>query len=61
LAKDGTLINGTTIGGGKDDNGYDVIATDDGKFLSAGSTSSSNGIVSGNNGLSDMWVVKFGF
>jgi hypothetical protein len=61
LAKDGTFINGTTIGGGKDDNGYDVIATDDGKFLSAGSTSSSNGIVSGNNGLSDMWVVKFGF
>jgi hypothetical protein len=61
LAKDGTQLNGSTIGGGKNDNSYRVIATDDAKYLSVGSTSSTNGIVSGNHGMSDMWLVKFSF
>ena len=61
LGKDGTQLNGTTIGGGKNDNSYHTIATDDGKYLSVGSTASTNGIVSGNHGLSDMWLVKFSF
>ena len=61
LGKDGTQLNGTTIGGGKNDNSYHIIATEDGKYLSVGSTSSTNGIVSGNHGMSDMWLVKFSF
>jgi hypothetical protein len=61
LTKDGTQLNGTTIGGGKNDNSYHTIATDDGKYISVGSTSSTNGIVSGNHGMSDMWLVKFSF
>jgi hypothetical protein len=61
LGKDGTQLGGTTIGGGKNDNSYHTIATEDGKYLSVGSTSSTNGIVSGNHGLSDMWLVKFSF
>lgn len=61
LGKDGTHLKGTTIGGGKNDIGQHLIATDDGMFLSVGSTNSTNGIVTGNHGLSDMWMVKFKF
>jgi hypothetical protein len=61
LGKDGTFLNGTTLGGAKDDKAENVITTDDGMFLSVGSSNSSNGIVSGNHGLSDVWVVKFQF
>ena len=38
-----------------------VITTPDGNYIAVGNTNSNNGNVSGNNGGSDIWVVKFKF
>jgi hypothetical protein len=48
------------LGGNKSDAGYNVIPTNDG-YVVVGNTYSNNADVLGNNGGSDMWVVKFKF
>lgn len=46
---------GGTNGG---DHAYSVIQTADGGYIAAGSCSSNNGIVTGNHGSGDFWIVK---
>ena len=46
------------LGGSGDDKGYSIQQTADGGYIVAGSTTSNDGNVSGNNGLTDAWVVK---
>ena len=57
----GTQISSNLLGGNKSDGGKMVITTTDGAYIAVGNTNSNNGNVSGNNGGSDMWVVKFKF
>ncbi len=47
-----------TLGGSANDNGNDIIKTLDGGSLVVGSSSSSNGDVTGAHGLADVWVMK---
>ncbi len=62
----GNKVSANVLGGTGDDVGralippYDGINFD-GTYIAAGYTTSNNGDVSGNHGLSDMWVVKFKF
>ena|SRR5436190_2957611 len=58
---DGNQISSNLLGGNKTDGGKMVITTSDGGFIAVGNTNSNNGNVTGNNGGSDMWVVKFKF
>jgi hypothetical protein len=46
------------LGGSYYDYAYSITQTQDGGFLVAGSTSSTDGDVSGNHGQVDVWVVK---
>ena len=55
-----TLGSPYVLGGKNSEAGYGVIPTAGG-YIAVGSTSSNNGDVLGNNGGSDMWVVKFKF
>lgn len=48
-----------SIGGASDDQGFDIQPTPDGGFISAGSSSSSNGDLSQNRGREDGWIIKF--
>ena len=57
----GNQISSNLLGGNKPDGGKMVITTTDGGYIAVGNTNSNNGNVSGNNGGSDMWVVKFKF
>ena len=57
----GNQISSNLLGGNKSDGGKMVITTTDGGYIAVGNTNSNNGNVSGNNGGSDMWVVKFKF
>jgi len=47
-----------TFGGSASEAGYSVTGTPDGGYLLAGATNSNNGDVEGNNGGTDVWVVK---
>ncbi len=46
------------FGGSADDTAYDIIQTSDDGFIVAGVSSSTDGDLSGNNGLSDGWIFK---
>lgn len=46
------------LGGTNNDYAQCIQTTIDGGFIVAGSTSSNNGDVSGNNGNGDVWIVK---
>ncbi|MEO1261243.1 MAG: gliding motility-associated C-terminal domain-containing protein [Bacteroidota bacterium] len=54
----GDLLWERSFGGSLSDWGFDVKQTDDGGFLLAGSTISTNGNITGNNGFYDYWLVK---
>ncbi len=58
LDADGNLIWQNALGGSADSQGRSIIATNDGGFIVAGSTSASDGDVTFNNGAFDGWVVK---
>jgi len=45
-------------GGSGDDIAYDFALTNDGGYIVVGNTNSNDGDVSGNNGASDIWIVK---
>ena len=47
-----------TFGGSSNDTFQSAILTDDGGFLLAGSSGSSDGDLTGNNGNSDFWILK---
>lgn len=54
----GDIMWENTFGGDNPERALDVITTNDGNFVIAGSTSSSSKDVSGNNGDEDIWIVK---
>lgn len=54
----GTLMWQKALGGSADDRAYAIEQTDDGGYVVVGSTLSTNGDVTGNHGLMDLWVVK---
>ncbi|MEX2350099.1 MAG: hypothetical protein WD554_04410, partial [Flavobacteriaceae bacterium] len=58
LDSNGSLIWQKSLGGTGDDRAYSIQQTADGGFIVAGESDSNNGDVSGNNGLTDFWVVK---
>jgi outer membrane protein OmpA-like peptidoglycan-associated protein len=55
----GNKLWSKTLGGPENDEGYDLVKTPDGNFLLTGTTFSSSGDVSENNGRGDVWAVKF--
>jgi hypothetical protein len=57
----GNKINSGVLGGKGSDICRAVVALPDGSYVAAGQTDSNNGDVSGNHGLSDLWLVKFSF
>lgn len=54
----GGLVWKKTLGGGQEDRAYSVCPTHDTGFLIGGSSRSSDGNVSDNNGGVDLWLVK---
>ncbi|TWO32134.1 hypothetical protein E1J38_009920 [Seonamhaeicola sediminis] len=56
--QDHTLQWQKTYGGMDDDRGSDIIQTSDGGYLILGSSTSSDGDVSKNNGFNDFWILK---
>src|SRR5581483_9869094 len=59
LKDNGELLWKKTFGGSQNDYAYDVKQTRDGGFIIVGTTSSSDGNVSGfHGGLTDAWIVK---
>ncbi len=54
----GNLIWKNNYGGSGEDYIWDILATDDGGYIFAGNTTSTDGDVSENFGASDFWVVK---
>ena len=54
----GGLVWQKTLGGGQEDRAYSVCSTHDTGFLIGGSSRSSDGDVSDNNGGVDLWLVK---
>ncbi|RMA58976.1 T9SS type A sorting domain-containing protein [Ulvibacter antarcticus] len=54
----GTLQWQKTLGGTSLDIAYDMIQQSDGGYVVIGETSSNNGDVSGNNGMSDVWLAR---
>ena len=54
----GSVIWDKSLGGTNMDNAYSVIQTQDEGFVVIGTSSSTNGHVTGNNGGVDYWVVK---
>lgn len=61
LDANGNKLNSTVLGGKGADTGEDAVVTSDGMYMGIGRTDSSNGDVTGNRGLSDIWMVKFKF
>ena len=55
----GKKVNSYSLGGSGNDRGRSLIQTPDGMYMVTGYTYSNNGDVTGNHGLSDMWMVKF--
>lgn len=58
LDASGILLWQKTLGGSNPDNGYCIRTTDDGGYILAGTTNSSDGDISGHYGHEDAWVVK---
>jgi hypothetical protein len=58
LLADGTLEWQKTLGGSLNDEAEAILQTPDGGFILAGNTESTDGDVSINDGLVDIWVVK---
>ena len=56
----GNILWQKTFGGSAGDNAYDIVATSDGGYIFSGSTSSTDGDLTGltNHGGIDVWVVK---
>ena len=54
----GNLLWQKCLGGSDDDEAPSVIQINDGGYIVAGSTSSTDGDVGGNHGLYDYWIVK---
>ncbi|MBX7142197.1 MAG: T9SS type A sorting domain-containing protein [Chitinophagales bacterium] len=54
----GNLIWQQCYGGSKDDWASSIVQTNDGGFVIAGSSSSNDGDVTGNHGLTDFWIFK---
>ncbi|MBA3647533.1 MAG: T9SS type A sorting domain-containing protein [Chitinophagales bacterium] len=55
---EGNIIWSKTYGGSSIDIAYGIVNTNDGGYTFAGSTSSVDGDVTGNNGEDDIWIVK---
>ena len=47
-----------TLGGSNDDRGNNIIQTTDGGYIATGYTESSDGNITDNQGLHDIWVIK---
>ena len=58
LKSNGDTLWSKCYGGSGDDFFYSITATSDGGYIACGSSSSSNGDVSGNHGATDAWIVK---
>ena len=58
MSESGTIVWSRTYGGSDEDQGQDILQTDDGGFLIVGYTRSSDGNVSINAGFYDQWVLK---
>jgi PKD repeat protein len=58
LDRTGTILWQKCLGGSADDQANSIQQTADGGYIIAGYTSSNNGDVTGNHGISDYWVVK---
>ncbi|MDN5202719.1 fibronectin type III domain-containing protein [Fulvivirgaceae bacterium BMA10] len=58
LDASGSLVWETNVGGSNEDIARSIQQTSDGGFVVAGSTSSFDGDVGGNNGEQDYWIVK---
>jgi hypothetical protein len=58
LAANGTILWQKTLGGSGEDGAYAITASGDGGFVVAGYTNSTDGNVTGAQGVRDMWVVK---
>ena len=54
----GNILWEKSLGGTNDEQAYSVTQTIDGGYVIAGYSNSNDGDVSGNNGLSDYWIVK---
>jgi hypothetical protein len=54
----GNLVWQKCLGGSEGESANDIQKTDDGGYIVAGSSSSTDGDVSGNKGESDFWIVK---
>jgi hypothetical protein len=55
---EGRLVWQISHGGSAEDAAHSIVQTSDGGFITAGSTKSNTGDVSGNHGGTDVWVVK---
>lgn len=58
IDNNGTVLWAKTYGGALQDQFRNVISTPDGGFIAVGSSNSSDGLISGNHGDYDVWVVK---
>lgn len=58
LSNNGSIQWKKCLGGNQDEEGGNLILTNDGGYILYGSTESNNGDVSGNHGGSDIWIVK---
>jgi hypothetical protein len=58
INKTGNIVWEQIIGGSADEDGRSIIATPDGGYLMAGVTHSTDGDVTGNHGMEDIWLVK---
>jgi hypothetical protein len=56
----GEMLWNLTMGGTQTDTWATIRRTNDGGYILAGASESSNGDLPGNNGYSDVWVVKLG-
>ncbi|SMC90202.1 Ig-like domain-containing protein, partial [Moheibacter sediminis] len=59
-SSDGSIIWMKSMGGSANDILFDLKTTNDGGFITIGSSSSNDGDVSGNHGSADFWIVKLG-
>ncbi|MDN5360925.1 MAG: flagellin, partial [Thermotogaceae bacterium] len=58
MDSDGTAFQGIILGGSLDEEARSIQQTTDGGFIVAGNSNSNDGIVSGNHGGYDYWIVK---
>jgi hypothetical protein len=54
----GSVVNKKSFGGNENEEFQKIIVDDEGNYVIAGSTNSSNGDVTGQHGFGDVWVVK---